>query len=137
MKKSEIKNSTELFLYKATVDFNAAKILLDLFEKDNKELDLEKINFELQQAVEKALKSILSFYKIKVPKTHQIQELIQLSKQNNIKLIENIDILTNLSDFAVEGRYAIICDDIEDTYEYIKITKKLLTFIKEQIKCDT
>ena len=134
MKKSEIKNSGELFLYKATIDFNTSEVLLKLFEENKVELDLEKINFELQQAVEKLLKSILSFYKIRIPKTHNIEKLIIICKQNNIALIHNVDILKNLSVFAVEGRYSIICDDIEDTYKYLQITKKLLTFVKEQIQ---
>lgn len=33
-------------------------------------------------------------------------------------LINNIEILIDLTDYAVEGRYDIICDDIEDSEEY-------------------
>jgi len=45
MNKSDIKNSSELFLYKATIDLKSAKYLLDGFENDLIEIDIEKIYF--------------------------------------------------------------------------------------------
>jgi len=60
MNKSEIKNSADMFLYKAIVDLNSAKYLLEAFNDDKIDIDIEKIYFELQQSAEKLLKSILS-----------------------------------------------------------------------------
>ena len=42
MQKSDIKNSADLFLYKAIIDLNSAKYLLEGFNKDNVEIDIEK-----------------------------------------------------------------------------------------------
>ena len=48
MKKSKIKNSAEMFLYKAIVDLNTAKFLLESFEQGKVDIDLEVIMFHLQ-----------------------------------------------------------------------------------------
>jgi len=48
-----------LFLYKALVDLNSGKYLLEAFNSNKIEIDIEKIYFELQQSAEKLLKSIL------------------------------------------------------------------------------
>jgi len=134
MKKDEIKNSSDMFFYKAQIDFNSAKALLELFEDGKIEIDLEKINFDLQQSVEKLLKSLLAKNNIEVPKVHDIDFLIKKCHQNNINLIGHSQELIELSDYAVEGRYDIICDDIDDSYSYIKLTEELLHFVKEEIK---
>jgi hypothetical protein len=42
MKKADIKNSADMFLYKAMVDFNSGKYLLKSFENDEIEIDIEK-----------------------------------------------------------------------------------------------
>jgi len=127
MKKSEIKNSAELFLYKANVDLKSAKYLLDGYENDLIDIDIEKIYFELQQCAEKSLKSILTKNNIKFNKTHDIEYLIDKCIENNIELIEEIEELIELSDYAVEGRYSIIHDDINESNKYIKILDILLS----------
>ena len=127
MKKSEIKNSAELFLYKANVDLKSAKYLLDGYENDLIDIDIEKIYFELQQCAEKSLKSILTKNNIKFNKTHDIEYLIDKCNENNIELIEEIEELIELSDYAVEGRYSIIHDDINESNKYIKILDILLS----------
>lgn len=73
MNKSEIKNSADMFLYKAIVDLNSAKYLLEAFNDDKIDIDIEKIYFELQQSAEKLLKSILSKHAITFPKSHDIE----------------------------------------------------------------
>ncbi len=134
MKKDEIKNSSDLLLYKAIIDFNSAKALMNLFEREEIEIDIEKIYFDLQQSTEKAIKSILSKHGIKYKRIHDIEELIAICNDNNIQLIENIDTLIDLSDYAVEGRYDIICDDIEDSHIYFELIERLIEFIKQDIK---
>jgi HEPN domain-containing protein len=126
MNKSEIKNSTDMFLYKAIVDLNSAKYLLEAFNEDKIDIDIEKIYFELQQSAEKLLKSILSKYAVIFPKSHDIEQLLNLCQQNDISLIENTEILIELSDYAVEGRYSIIHDDLNESEKYIEIIEKLI-----------
>ena len=134
MKKADITNSSELFFYKAQVDFNSAKALLELFEAGKIEIDMEKINFDLQQSVEKLLKSLLAKKSVAIPKVHDIKYLIDKCKQNNIPLIDNIQELIELNEYAVEGRYCIICDDIQESYGYLELTHQLLQFVEEQIQ---
>jgi len=126
MNKNNIKNSSELFLYKATVDLNSAKYLLSGYENKNLDIDIEKIYFELQQSAEKLLKSILSSYEVKFPKSHDIEQLIDLCGENNIILLDDIEILIELSDYAVEGRYSIIHDDINESNKYINILENII-----------
>jgi len=132
MNKSDIKNSSELFLYKATIDLKSAKYLLDGFENDLIEIDIEKIYFELQQCAEKSLKSILSANNISFPKTHDIEQLIDKCIENKIELLNDIETLIELSDYAVEGRYSIIHDDINESNKYIEILNKLIDKIGQK-----
>jgi len=129
MQKSDIKNSADLFLYKAIIDLNSAKYLLDGFYKDNVEIDIEKIYFELQQSAEKAFKSLLSKHGIKFPKSHDIEQLIRICEEESIPLFQNIEKLIELSDYAVEGRYSIISDDLNNSEIFIRLVEKLITKI--------
>ena len=130
MQKSDIKNSADLFLYKAIIDLNSAKYLLNGFHKDDVEIDIEKIYFELQQSAEKALKSLLSKHGIKFPKSHDIEQLIRICEEESIPLIENIEKLIELSDYAVEGRYSIISDDLNESEIFICLIQKLIATIE-------
>jgi HEPN domain-containing protein len=125
MKKCDIKSSADMFLYKGTVDINAAKHLLTSFEKEEIDIDLEVIMFHLQQASEKLLKSLLSNKKVRVQKTHDIHQLIEMCHDNGIKLVEQVEFLEKLTDYAVEGRYTIIDDDLHDAEECIDLLMKL------------
>jgi len=126
MNKSEIKNSADMFLYKAIVDLNSAKYLLEAFNEDKIDIDIEKIYFELQQSAEKLLKSILSKHAIIFPKSHDVEQILALCKQHGIELVENAEMLIELSDYAVEGRYSIIHDDLNESEKYIEIIEKLI-----------
>jgi len=126
MKKNEIQSSADLFLYKSHIDLNSAKCLLEAYNKEEVEIDIEKIYFELQQCAEKFFKSLLCAKQIMVPKTHDLEQLIALCEENGITFSETIDTLIELSDYAAEGRYAIIHDDLNEADKYIHILKELL-----------
>lgn len=49
-----------------------------------------------------------------------------MCKQHGIELVENVEMLIELSDYAVEGRYSIIHDDLNESEKYIEIIEKLL-----------
>ena len=132
MDKSEIKNSSDMFLYKATIDLNTAKYLLDAYNKDEIDIDIEKIYFELQQCSEKCFKSLLSNRGIRIPKIHDLEELIELCIDNNMELIENVSSLIKLTDYAVDGRYSIIHDDIDDSEKYIKLLELFIISINKK-----
>ena len=89
--------------------------------------------FHLQQCAEKLLKSLLSYNGIHFTKTHDLEKLLKVLKENNIIVLEESKELVELSEYAVEGRYAIIYDDLEDANKYIKILDKLVEFVKAEI----
>jgi len=62
-----------------------------------------------------------------------LEVLINIIQEENIELIPNIECLISLEEYAVEGRYAILQDDIEDTNKYIQILEKLLKFVNNTI----
>ncbi|MEA2018108.1 MAG: HEPN domain-containing protein [Campylobacterota bacterium] len=123
----------EILLKKAKVDLHTAKLLLTSFDNGDTELELEVIFFHFQQCAEKLIKTILDFNQIKFPHNHNIRELIKLTNDNNI-IIKYIDELSQLTQYAVEGRYAILHDDLDDTDKYIVILDELLEFVKDGIK---
>jgi len=109
----------EILYKKAKVDLNASKVMLKSFEDGNIELDLEIIYFHFQQCIEKLIKSYLDYKGIKFPHTHDLKNLIDIMKDNNLLFIkdEYIDYIILLTQYAVEGRYSIIHDDLEDSYQ--------------------
>ena len=124
----------EIFFKKAIIDLNMAKIGFKEFENGEMELDLEVIYFHLQQCSEKLLKSILDFNKIKFIKTHDLKLLIKLLKDNSISTIENVEKIIPLTDYAVEGRYAVIHDDLDDAEKFIVFLEEYIEYVKRYIK---
>ena len=120
----------EVFLGKAAVDLTAAKVLLDSFNDDDSELDLDVVMFHLQQGAEKALKAILDYHQVKFPHTHDIENLIELIGLEKIEIYKDADQLVPLSEYAVEGRYGVIHDDIDDAEHYIQLLQDLLGFVR-------
>jgi len=72
---------------------------------------------------------MLSREGIKFPKSHDIEQIIELCEENNIPLVEDIECLVELNDYAVEGRYSIIHDDINEADRYIAILERLIEII--------
>jgi len=133
MKRDEIKNSEDMFLYKAIIDFNSGRFLLQSFNNNEVQIEPEKIYFDFQQSVEKLLKSLLTKHKIVVKKTHDIEKLITECNRNSIKLIDKIEELIDLNEYAVDGRYDIICDDLNDASIYIELIEVFIEFTKQEI----
>jgi len=123
----------EMLLKKAKVDLKVSKNLLEDFENGDTELDLDVIMFHLQQSAEKLLKSLLAYSKLHYTKTHDIKNLIDALKDNNIQLSLEVEQLIPLTDYAVEGRYAIVHDDLSDVDKYIKKLDSLVLFVESKI----
>lgn len=64
---------------------------------------LEIICFHCQQSVEKALKAYLSFLSLRPPRTHDLDELIDLCRNAEIHSLREITI--PLNDYSVMVRY--------------------------------
>jgi HEPN domain-containing protein len=123
MKKEEIKNSAQTFYYFAEQDLAAAKLLLA-----SDEIDIQLIMFHLQQSVEKLLKAILSHLQVEITRTHDIERLIVICRDNGVNLPAFVEDLADLSLFAVEGRYALIHDDMYDAEEFVRAVENLKDF---------
>jgi HEPN domain-containing protein len=110
-------NQYEILFNKAKADLFAANVLYARLLEGNSELDLEVICFHLQQSAEKLLKAILSKNQIYYPKIHDLETLINLLTDNNIDLQTNHELLVELNDYAVEGRYAIMYEELDSIKE--------------------
>ena len=130
---AEFLKQYEVLFKKARTDLKTAKIILQSFENGDDELDLETIMFHLQQCAEKLFKSLLAYNKHHFTKTHDLELLLQNIYNEKIEIIDNIESLLPLSEYAVEGRYAIIHDDIEDAHQYIELLEKFKLFVKEVV----
>jgi HEPN domain-containing protein len=98
----------EILLKKARVDFHAAENLYHDITSGDSELDFEVVLFHLHQSAEKYMKSLLAFNSTEYPKVHDLELLARLCEDNNVETGLDIEVLIELSDFAVEGRYAFI-----------------------------
>lgn len=105
-------------------------ILLD------KDIRLEEFCYDLQQSVEKALKALLLYHKIKFPKTHIISELVDLLIVNSVEVPEKVFDALELTQYAVETRYPDNTIGVtEDEYkEAIEIAEAVYKWVEEQIK---
>ena len=63
-----------------------------------------------------------------------LESLYNLALKNNIAVIENVKTLLPLSDYAVEGRYAVIHDDLDSADEYMAILHQFVSYVKEAIQ---
>ena len=115
----------EILLQKAAVDMRSATILHNDFQNGNSALDIEVILFHLQQAAEKCLKAVLSFHQINYQRVHDLEMLVNLITDYKIPLQINSTRLIDLSDFAVEGRYSVIHDDLVDTEQFFEEINQL------------
>ncbi|MDO9614979.1 MAG: HEPN domain-containing protein, partial [Bacteroidota bacterium] len=110
-------NQYEIFYNKAKADLSAANVLYDRLLEGNSELDLEVICFHLQQSAEKIMKAILSKNQIYYPKIHDLETLLNLLTEKNIDLHTDRELLIELNDYAVEGRYAVMHEELDSIKE--------------------
>jgi HEPN domain-containing protein len=124
----------EILYKKARTDLKVAKNILEDFENGDDELDLEVIMFHLQQSAEKLIKALLAYNCLHFTKTHSIAYLLDAISENSIEIIEDAEKLIPLTEFAVEGRYAILHDDLGDVDKYIEMVSELFEFLGEALK---
>jgi HEPN domain-containing protein len=118
----ELLSMPELLCRKANADLKLAIYALTI---EDEELDLEIIFFHLQQAAEKYMKSLLSSAGVHFEKVHDIRRLLDLCNSNGILLPPYSERFVELNPFAVEGRYALIVDDMDDAQQHIDLLKLL------------
>ena len=94
----------------------------------------EILLFHLQQAVEKLIKSLLTRHSVKFPKTHDLDDLIELAERHHIELPLFIENLSELTPYAVETRYAIIHDELHNISEMLLQAEMFLVFVENSIE---
>lgn len=123
----------QILYRKANVDFRSAQNLYDDFQEGDAQLDLDVVMFHLQQCAEKCIKSVLSFYRVDFPKVHDLELLTKFVEENNISLRLDVNKLIDLNEYAIESRYAIIHDDLDDIEQYFQFLRSLLSQAEDLI----
>jgi HEPN domain-containing protein len=85
------------------------KALQGMFDADT--FADEIFGFHAQQAVEMALKAWLTLVGVEYPRTHDLEELLELLEEHAEPILEAFYDLVDLTDFAVQFRYRIFEDD--------------------------
>ncbi len=116
----------EILLKKARTDFSAAETLYAEIISGNQELDFEVVYFHLQQSAEKTFKALLSRHKINYPKIHDLDTLLSMILDQGINFQVNSDLLTVLNDYAVDGRYSIFNDYVENLDHYFSLVSGII-----------
>ena len=126
MKKKDLINE---WIEYAQRDFQSAEYLTSMLPEP-----LEIICFHCQQAAEKVLKAYLISISIRTPKTHDLDELLELCKGNN--RITNLRALTiPLNDYSVVVRYpAVQSATIEDKEQALIAARKILAIVKKELQ---
>jgi len=117
-----------IFIFKAKQDLVLVREVLG-----SNTIAPEIMLFHLQQAVEKLIKSLLTFHSVQFPKTHDLEDLIELAEDNNIELPPFIDNLAELTPYAVETRYAIMHDELHNIAEMLEETVRFLEFVENNV----
>jgi HEPN domain-containing protein len=95
----------------------------------------EELCFDLQQSVEKALKALMIHNMIKVPKTHNLSDLISRLEEKNINVPENVKLAKLMTTYAVETRYPANEEGVtESEYnEALEIAENVYEWVSKQI----
>jgi len=102
----------------------------------SKKVRYDTLCFHAQQTAEKSIKMLLVFYDKPFPKTHNIEHLLKLLKEEKIVIPKTIEKSKILSDYAVETRYPDDFDakDEIDKKEYkqaVALAAKVLEWAKQ------
>ena len=113
-----------IFVLKARQDFSLVHEVMG-----NDKVAPEIMLFHIQQGVEKLIKALFCIHSVRFPKTHDLDELVELAQEHNIPLPPFMDTLTELSPYAVEWRYAILHDDLHDIAAMLEQAEQFLQFV--------
>ncbi len=120
---------------------DVAKTLLEKAKKDKERAetlfavspnDMEGIGFNVQQAVEKALKAVLAYQNIHFPRTHDLGEILKLLAANGIEVEAELNDVSKLNDFAVEMRYESVEFEV-DAKTALELATRAVAFAENLI----
>ena len=120
----------EILFKKAEADLALVELVLSL---EDEPIEVDIIFFHLQQAAEKYLKTLVCYNGVHFEKIHDIDKIITLCRSNSINLPDYIDIFVDLNPYAVECRYAVIADDMDEAGGYAKLLRQFSVFVSETL----
>lgn len=99
------------------------------------EIFYEDLCFQLQQAVEKAMKALLVYNDIEPPSTHSFAVLLRELKKT-IAVPERIARAIELEDYAVQTRYPGDYTPVDESeyWEASKVAMMAMSWIRSEIK---
>jgi HEPN domain-containing protein len=124
MDKESFLEQYKVFILKAKQDISLVHEVMG-----NNNVAPEIMLFHIQQSVEKLIKALFSFHSVRFPKSHDLDQLVDLALEHGIALPPFINKLTELSPYAVEGRYAIIHDDLHDIADMLSESERFLAYV--------
>ena len=119
------------WITKAMGDLRSSRKLI---KDDNETLDTAA--YHTQQCAEKSLKAFLIFKGQKVPKTHDLETLLEYCLDHDQTFAQLRNGTEALSSYATYTRYPDDCFDIdrEEVLDAIKHAESILKFVKEKIE---
>jgi len=121
MPPDEVVETAEMLLKKARIDMGTIKEMMNSPDFYNSIL-----GFHAQQAIEKAIKAVMVFKEIKLVRTHNLDELVEICKEASIEVPGISTSLDRITLYAVEERYIEIVseDDVLNRKQlYADVTK--------------
>ena len=128
MDKKPFLKQYEIFILKAEQDISLVHEVIG-----NSNVAPEIMLFHIQQCVEKLIKALFSYHSVRFSKTHDLEELVELACEHVIVLPSFMEKLMELSPYAVDGRYAIIHDDLHDIADMLAKSEQFLTCVHETV----
>jgi len=121
MPPEDARQLAESWFAKAESDFRIVALALP-----GPDCPFDLVCFHAQQAAEKYLKGLLSFYGIEFPRTHDLEDLAERIP-NHVGLTLNADELDELSHLAVVPRYPGLDEeiDLEMAEQMVEIAKRI------------
>ncbi|MCX6911469.1 MAG: HEPN domain-containing protein [Verrucomicrobia bacterium] len=125
-----IEGDAQEWLVHADGDLHYAR----LGQKDADALE-SLIVFHAQQAIEKALKAVLVGDEVDFPKTHDLEQLVEIIEDAGIAWPAGLNKVLEFTSFATQGRYPGFDDPITeaDVEEAIAMAERVLVWAKQQV----
>jgi HEPN domain-containing protein len=92
--------------------------------------------FHAQQAAEKYLKALLTWYQIEFPKTHIIEELLDLVEQADSSMSSNLQDAVLLTPYGVDIRYPGETPEpgLKETQEAVALAQKVRDTVMDRLE---
>ena len=122
-------NSQEWLVY-AAGDLHYAR----LGQKGPDALD-HLIVFHAQQAVEKALKAVLVEHEAEFPKTHDLEQIVEIIEDQGVASPAELNKVLEFTPFATQGRYPGFDEAIteEEIEESLAMAERVLEWAKQEV----